>query len=189
MRQGSNILQFDGASTAIVLTSDKVSVDTFNRSFTISSWLKRQAPLNKTFDHKYPKESILCISDDHQRSRHHVSLYVRNCRLSLLLRREPRAGDQVTVFRPAEWRWDLEEQLCGGHWHHYAISVNYPDVKLFIDGKEFEDDAATEIIDDWALHPIKGLQTTTVVGACWQGIYSTNAVPNILDLQYFPLDH
>ena len=166
---GSNILKFDGVSTAIVLTSDKISPDTFNRSFTITTWLKREAPLNKTFDHKYPKENILCISDDHERSRHHVSVYVRNCRLSLLLRREPKAGDQVTVFRPAEWRWDLEEQLCGGNWHHYAISVKYPDVKLFIDGKEFEDDAATEIIDDWALHPIKGLQTTTVVGACWQG--------------------
>ncbi|OQV20933.1 Calsyntenin-1 [Hypsibius exemplaris] len=166
---GSNILKFDGTSTAVVLTSEKLNPDMFNRSFTITTWLKRDAPINKTYDHKFPKEHVLCISDDHVKSRHHVALYVRNCRLGLLLRREPRNGDQVTVFRPAEWRWNLEGQLCSGEWHHYAISVNYPDVKLFIDGKEFEDDSATEIIDDWALHPVKGLQTTTVVGACWQG--------------------
>ncbi|OWA55194.1 putative Calsyntenin-1 [Hypsibius exemplaris] len=121
---GSNILKFDGTSTAVVLTSEKLNPDMFNRSFTITTWLKRDAPINKTYDHKFPKEHVLCISDDHVKSRHHVALYVRNCRLGLLLRREPRNGDQVTVFRPAEWRWNLEGQLCGGEWHHYAISVN-----------------------------------------------------------------
>ncbi|XP_055332879.1 calsyntenin-1-like [Paramacrobiotus metropolitanus] len=170
---GSNVLYFDGTSTAIVVPSQKLNPDHFNRSFTITTWLKRDAPVNRTtYDHKFAKEHVLCISDDRERSRHHVAVYIRNCRLALLLRREPRAGDQPTVFRPAEWRWNLDNYLCTGEWHHYAISVKYPDVKLFIDGKEFDDDSATEIIDDWALHPIKGLQTTTVVGACWQGSQS-----------------
>ena len=69
-------------------------------------------------------------------SRHHYALFVHNCRLVLLLRREPSsAPSDPTVssegasdsFQPAEWRWKLPE-VCDAKWHHYAVSVEFPDV-------------------------------------------------------------
>jgi hypothetical protein len=41
-------------------------------------------------------------------NRHHFSLFVRNCRLILLLRREFGDGD-LKSFRPAEFRWKLPQ--------------------------------------------------------------------------------
>lgn len=39
-------------------------------------------------------------------NRHHYSLYVHNCRLVFLLRRD---FTQVDAFRPAEFHWKLEQ--------------------------------------------------------------------------------
>lgn len=39
-------------------------------------------------------------------NRHHYSLYVHNCRLVFLLRRD---FTQVDTFRPAEFHWKLEQ--------------------------------------------------------------------------------
>ena len=44
-------------------------------------------------------------------NRHHFALFVRNCRLILLLRREFGDGD-LKSFRPAEFRWKLPQVLC-----------------------------------------------------------------------------
>ena len=41
-------------------------------------------------------------------NRHHFSLFIRNCRLILLLRREFGDGD-LKSFRPAEFRWKLPQ--------------------------------------------------------------------------------
>lgn len=101
-------------------------------------------------------------------NRHHYALFIRNCRLILLLRRDFSEGDP-NIFRPAEWRWKLE-QACDDRWHHYAVQVDFPRVTLFIDGVErSSDDKNPEVIDDWPLHPAKGINTTLTVGACWQG--------------------
>lgn len=101
-------------------------------------------------------------------NRHHYALFIRNCRLILLLRRDFTEGDP-DMFRPAEWRWKLT-QVCDDRWHHYAVQVNFPRVSLFVDGEEWHADKMNpEIIDDWPLHPAKGINTTLVVGACWQG--------------------
>ena len=101
-------------------------------------------------------------------NRHHFALFVRNCRLILLLRREFGDGD-LKSFRPAEFRWKLPE-VCDDQWHHYAVSVEFPNAELYVDGRPF---AVTknnpEIIDDWPLHNSHGLNTTLTVGACWQG--------------------
>lgn len=101
-------------------------------------------------------------------NRHHYALFIRNCRLILLLRRDFSEGDP-NIFRPAEWRWKLA-QVCDDKWHHFAIQVDFPKVTLFVDGEEWHSDEKNpEIIDDWPLHPAKGINTTLVVGACWQG--------------------
>lgn len=39
-------------------------------------------------------------------NRHHYSLYVHNCRLVFLLRRD---FTQIDTFRPAEFHWKLEQ--------------------------------------------------------------------------------
>jgi len=101
-------------------------------------------------------------------NRHHYALFVRNCRLILLLRRDFSEGD-LNIFRPAEWRWKLP-QVCDDEWHHYAVSVNFPVVQLYVDGQLLKGERKNpEIIDDWPLHPTKGINTTVTVGACWQG--------------------
>ena len=38
--------------------------------------------------------------------------------------------------RPAEWRWKLP-QVCDNEWHHYAVSVNFPNAELTVDGDRF----------------------------------------------------
>lgn len=50
------------------------------------------------------------------------------------------------------------------------MSVEFPEVQLFIDGQAWKQDKNNpEVIDDWPLHPAKGITTTFSVGACWQG--------------------
>jgi len=60
-------------------------------------------------------------------NRHHFAMFVHNCRLVMLLRQEPGRGVDLNTFKPAEWRWKLA-QVCDGEWHHYAISVDFPQV-------------------------------------------------------------
>lgn len=55
-------------------------------------------------------------------NRHHYSLFIHNCRLVLLLRREPEPESDDRALQPAEWRWRIPE-VCDGKWHHYAVSV------------------------------------------------------------------
>jgi putative uncharacterized protein GLEAN_15622 len=94
--------------------------------------------------------------------------------LILLLRREFNQ-EKHTIFRPAEWRWKLHE-VCDNNWHHYAVSVNFPDVFLYLDGYLFKNNSNNpEIVDDWPLHAMKDVNTTTVVGACWEGKSNKNS--------------
>lgn len=108
-------------------------------------------------------------------NRHHMALFVRNCRLILLLRKNFNDGD-LNIFSPAEWRWKIP-QVCDNEWHHYAINVDLPRVELFIGGTRFEANAEDrhtnpEVIDDWPLHAAHGVNTTLTVGACYQGAES-----------------
>lgn len=61
--------------------------------------------------------------------------------------------------------------MCDNEWHHYAVNVRFPNVELFVDGEPYRapDAKGPEVIDDWPLHPAHGVNTTLVVGACWQG--------------------
>lgn len=108
-------------------------------------------------------------------------MFVRNCRLVLLLRQESYFASKHTIFKPAEWRWKLS-QVCDNEWHHYSVSVDFPDVTLYIDGQMFKETLVNEgdknggsgisnpeIVDDWPLHTVHGVNTTLVVGACWEG--------------------
>lgn len=118
-----------------------------------------------------------CYFDSHEvcffsaeMNRQHYALYVHNCRLVLLLRREPGSGVDMNSLRPGEWRWKLPE-VCDKKWHHYAISMNFPQAELCIDGKRFiESKHNPEVLDEWPLHATKHVHfTKLVVGACWLG--------------------
>ena len=103
------------------------------------------------------------------KNRHHYSMYVHNCKLVLLLRQEFGAEVEMQDFKPAEWRWSLPE-VCDGEWHHYALSMNFPDVMMHVDGVPLGPHDKPEVIDDWALHRVSGLHSTKLfVGACWRG--------------------
>lgn len=159
------IYEFDGATNAVVVPEVTLSHN-LTDNFTVAFWMKHEPPqdLNNT----HIKEHIICNADDHKMNRHHYAIFIRNCRLILLLRREF-YQERPSVFRPAEWRWKLAE-VCDNQWHHYAVSVNFPSAVLYIDGQKFKGNTKNpDIVDDWPLHPAKGINTTLVVGACWQG--------------------
>ncbi|KAM8702851.1 hypothetical protein ACLKA7_005187 [Drosophila subpalustris] len=127
---------------------------------------------SKSSLNKHTKEHIVCSADDHKMNRHHMALFVRNCRLILLLRKNFNDGD-LNIFSPAEWRWKIP-QVCDNEWHHYVINVDHSSkVELFIDGIQFESSVEErhtnpEVIDDWPLHAAHGVNTTLSVGACYQ---------------------
>ncbi|XP_053618892.1 calsyntenin-1 [Plodia interpunctella] len=166
-RDGEQMFEFDGETTSAIVP-ESVLPHSLGGIFAVSVWM-RHAPSPDQDKHR--KEHILCLADDHKMNRHHYALFVRNCRLILLLRRDFGDGD-LNIFRPAEWRWKIPE-VCDNEWHHYAINVRFPNVDLFVDGEPYHADGkGPEVIDDWPLHPAQGVNTTMVVGACWQGTES-----------------
>ena len=165
--EASPIYRFDGAVGAIVPA--EVLGHDFGAEFTVSTWLRHAAaPADGGAADKHTKEHILCLADDHRKNRHHLSLFLRNCKLVLLVRREYHEEER-NVFKPAEWRWSLP-QVCDDRWHHYAVSVSPAGVELTLDGELWSPEPNNpEIIDDWPLHPAADLRTTLTVGACWHG--------------------
>lgn len=163
--ESDQIFEFDGENSAVAIPNNVLNHE-LAATFTISSWMKHKNHLPVD---KHRKEHILCLADDHKMNRHHYALFVRNCRLILLLRRERRTEGDLNIFRPAEFRWKIH-QVCDNQWHHYALNIKFPNVELYIDGILFKSEKKNpEIIDDWPLHPTKGINTTLTVGACWQG--------------------
>ncbi|KAL1478216.1 hypothetical protein MTO96_016403 [Rhipicephalus appendiculatus] len=132
-RESDQIYEFDGATNAVVIPESTVSHNLTN-VFTVGFWMRHRAPTSHNASHL--KEHVLCNSDDHRMSRHHTALFLRNCRLILLLRREP-TQEQANKFTPAEWRWKTPE-VCDDRWHHYAVSVNFPEASLYVDGRPFK---------------------------------------------------
>lgn len=162
--ESDQMFEFDGVSSAVAIPNDVLD-HSLSSTFTIATWMKHKPQLNQD---KYTKEHILCSADDHKMNRHHYAWFVRNCRLILLLRRDFSQGD-LNIFRPAEWRWKIP-QICDNEWHHYAVSVQFPNVQLYIDGILFRSQKKNpEVIDDWPLHLTADINTTLTVGACWQG--------------------
>ncbi|KAM8838502.1 calsyntenin-2 [Synchiropus picturatus] len=154
-RDSDLIYRFDGRQAANV--PDHVVPQNLTDQFTIATWMKHGPSLGLRAE----KETLLCNSDKTETNRHHYSLYVHNCRLVFLLRRD---FTQVDTFRPAEFHWKLE-QICDKEWHYYVINVEFPSVTLFVDGVTFEPYLVT---DDWPIHTAK-TDTQLTVGACWQG--------------------
>lgn len=164
-----SVFHFDGNSGAIVPSTTISHHDFAAKPFSISTVFRHSSTASND---KHTKEHIICSADDHKMNRHHMALFVRNCRLILLLRKNFSEGD-LNIFSPAEWRWKIPE-ICDNEWHHYTVNFDMPKVDLYIDGKKFdvivEDRHSNpEVIDDWPLHAAHGVNTTLTVGACYQG--------------------
>ena len=104
-------------------------------NLSVSFWMQHSPPADHLHN-KHIKEHILCLADDHKKNRVHFAVFIRNCRLILLLRREF-SNEPKTIFRPAEWRFKLAETCDPHHWHHYAINVQFPNVELYVDGQKY----------------------------------------------------
>ena len=146
---------------------------------------------------RHAREHLLCASVDGQQlgkqilhHRHHLyALFVRDCKLVLQLRRPLNLSltNDANTYLPAEWRWSLAaNQACDNKWHQYTINVNYPNVELYVDGQQFEENYANlVIVDDLPMTYLKqqaggqraarederelvaGGRIALSVGACW----------------------
>ncbi|XP_064418434.1 calsyntenin-2 [Latimeria chalumnae] len=149
------IFKFTGRQSAKI--PDEVVPKNLTDQFTMAMWMKHGPSPGLRAE----KETILCNSDKTEMNRHHYALYVHNCRLVFLLRRD---FDQADTLRPAEFHWKLD-QICDKEWHYYVINIEFPVVTLYVDGVTYEPYLVT---DDWPIHSSHiGMQLT--VGACWQG--------------------
>uniref|UniRef100_A0A671QFT8 Calsyntenin-2-like n=1 Tax=Sinocyclocheilus anshuiensis TaxID=1608454 RepID=A0A671QFT8_9TELE len=135
-RDSDLIFRFDGRQAANI--PEWVVPQNLTDQFTIATWMKHGPSPGLRAE----KETLLCNSDKTEMNRHHYSLYVHNCRLVFLLRRD---FIQLDSFRPAEFHWRLEQ-------------VRSPQVT-------YEPYLVT---DDWPIHPSE-IDVQLTVGACWQG--------------------
>ncbi|XP_036818093.1 calsyntenin-2 [Oncorhynchus mykiss] len=154
-RDSDLIFRFDGRQAAKI--PDQVVPQNLTDQFTVATWMKHGPNPGLRAE----KETLLCNSDKTEMNRHHYSLYVHNCRLVFLLRRD---FIQVDTFRPAEFHWKLD-QICDKEWHYYVINVEFPVVTLYVDGVTYDPYLVT---DDWPIHPSQ-IDVQLTVGACWQG--------------------
>uniref|UniRef100_A0A1I7XTZ8 CA domain-containing protein n=1 Tax=Heterorhabditis bacteriophora TaxID=37862 RepID=A0A1I7XTZ8_HETBA len=162
-------VHFDGATNSVVVSTNTVK-GLIPDKLALSFSMKHP---KGTKEEQNNKQNILCESDDFNMNRHHFSVYVRHCKLEVVLRRE--AGSQAE-FRAAEWRWAMP-QVCDNEWHSYSLLFNgVDDVHLVVDGVSFKaDERNPEILDDWPLHKTKQEKTKLVIGACWHGRQQTMA--------------
>ncbi|VDP81755.1 unnamed protein product [Echinostoma caproni] len=165
-----------------------------NVPFTLTFWMRHgphSPPAHPvTQDEANGREHIVCISDEEEKNRHHFAVYVHNCKLTMLLRREPvnsRNHERVRLY-PSQWRFSVDD-VCDNLWHHYALSFRPPpaevvqgsvdetsdwtvetQVKLLIDGDPVPFDAnLVQITEDVPMHELRHHSTRTrlTVGACW----------------------
>ncbi|RLV97587.1 hypothetical protein DV515_00011659 [Chloebia gouldiae] len=95
------IFKFDGKQGAKI--PDGIVPKNLTDQFTITLWMKHGPSPGLRAE----KETILCNSDKTEMNRHHYALYVHNCRLVFLLRKD---FDQADTFRPAEFHWKLDQE-------------------------------------------------------------------------------
>ncbi|XP_059586922.1 calsyntenin-2 isoform X2 [Alligator mississippiensis] len=155
MDNNDMIFKFDGKQGAKI--PDGIVPKNLTDQFTITMWMKHGPSPGLRAE----KETILCNSDKTEMNRHHYALYVHNCRLVFLLRKD---FDQADTFRPAEFHWKLD-QICDKEWHYYVVNVEFPVVTLYMDGATYEPYLVT---NDWPIHP-SHIAMQLTVGACWQG--------------------
>merc|ERR1719350_587368 len=92
-KEAGPVYEFDG-SHGVVVPEELLDHD-LGSQFTIATWMRHaEAPRDK-----HGKEQIICLADDHRKNRHHTSLFVRNCKLVLLLQGTSTARSRLSAWR------------------------------------------------------------------------------------------
>ncbi|XP_063291262.1 calsyntenin-3 [Pelobates fuscus] len=120
---------------------------------TLSFWLKHAGGGGKSGKEE---EVLLCNTVQNEGSFSHYTLAVHGCRISFLY------WSLLDSARPVKFLWKLE-QVCDGEWHHYALSLAFPTVSLYVDGVTYD---PALIHDNGALPPPKR-QARLMIGGCW----------------------
>ncbi|CAH2322639.1 calsyntenin-3 isoform X1 [Pelobates cultripes] len=120
---------------------------------TLSFWLKHAGGGGKSGK---DEEVLLCNTVQNEGSFSHYTLAVHGCRISFLY------WSLLDSARPVKFLWKLE-QVCDGEWHHYALSLAFPTVSLYVDGVTYD---PALIHDNGALPPPKR-QARLMIGGCW----------------------
>ncbi|CAH8431797.1 unnamed protein product [Schistosoma haematobium] len=169
-----------------------------NQLFTINFWMKHSPIFNKQYNEKNllnNRENILCSSDEYEKNRHHFAVFLHNCKLVVLIRREP--TNEFTLYSdssqllPSQWRFDVDE-VCDSNWHHYSLTYRPPEttivngqktlssnsesdieLQLYLDGRLVPNNP--ELVQIAENMPMVHLSVKnhefvrTSVGACWHG--------------------
>ncbi|KER30276.1 hypothetical protein T265_03229 [Opisthorchis viverrini] len=104
-----------------------------NVPFTLSFWMNHSAVPEAVDspDELSGKEHIVCSTDGQDKNRHHFAVFLHNCKMTLLLRREPVDTKHHELFQlyPSQWRFKVDE-LCDSQWHHYSLVFQPPPEEL-----------------------------------------------------------
>lgn len=90
-----SIFSFDGRTIYAAVPNEAIP-ERPRKNFTVTFWMKHQG---EPQTHAGRKETVVCDSDDRSHSRHHFSVFVRNCKLMMLLRHEAKLGENMKTFR------------------------------------------------------------------------------------------
>ncbi|KAH8855842.1 Calsyntenin-1 [Schistosoma japonicum] len=120
-----------------------------NESFTINFWMKHSPTFNRQYENNLfnGRENILCSSDEYEKNRHHFAVFLHNCKLVVLIRREPNNESSIsdsTQLIPSQWRFDVDE-VCDSNWHHYSLTYHPPKLKSVNDQNEFTSGSESNI--------------------------------------------
>ncbi|KAF5399793.1 hypothetical protein PHET_06965 [Paragonimus heterotremus] len=164
-----------------------------NVAFTISFWMNHSTASShqSSADEANGREHVLCSADSTEKNRHHFAIYLHNCKMTVLLRREPlntKRHEEPRLY-PSQWRFAVDE-VCDSNWHHYSLvfqplsdelirtedaqsfawnAVNQ--MKLYVDGEFVSPEPdLVRVAEDIPLRQLhtRPLEPTRMsVGACW----------------------
>ncbi|KAG8551399.1 hypothetical protein GDO81_004094 [Engystomops pustulosus] len=121
---------------------------------TLSFWLKHAGGSGGKSGKE--EEVLLCNTVQNDGSFSHYTLAVHGCRISFLY------WSLLDSAHPVKFLWKLE-QICDVEWHHYALSLEFPTVALYVDGVTYD---PALMHDNGALTPPKR-QARMMIGGCW----------------------
>ncbi|XP_075469171.1 calsyntenin-3 [Ascaphus truei] len=153
-QDSSVVFWFNGSQSVVVPPRRLPMGEGAADHLTLSFWLKHAAGSGGRAGKE--EEVLLCNTVQNDGSYSHYTLAVHGCRISFLY------WSLLDSARPVKFLWKLE-QVCDVEWHHYALSLEFPTVSLYVDGVTYD---PALIHDNGALPPPRR-QARLMIGGCW----------------------
>ncbi|CAH8429577.1 unnamed protein product [Schistosoma turkestanicum] len=127
-----------------------------NQLFTINFWMKHSPTFNRQYEQNLinGRENILCSSDEYEKNRHHFAVFLHNCKLVVLVRREPPTNESSSTIAsdssqllPSQWRFDVDE-VCDSNWHHYSLTYRPPEMTTTITNRQSNNTSTFKLEND-----------------------------------------